>query len=82
MTQLLICFQEKLILSIEQEILREHGRAARAMANQGIPLSVCTLLRDEEIYNILDLEQVRDSMSLYIATDKRGYPHNIFLISP
>ena len=50
--------QEKLILSIEQEILREHGRAARAMANQRLPFSVCTILREEEIYNLQELEQV------------------------
>lgn len=49
--------RDKLKLSVEQEILREHGRAARAMANQGIPLSACTLLRDVEIYNQLDVEQ-------------------------
>ncbi|KAL3859903.1 hypothetical protein ACJMK2_010087 [Sinanodonta woodiana] len=52
--------REKLRLSVEQEILREHGRAARALVNQIIPLSVCTILRDEEIYNILDHEQGDD----------------------
>nr|KAG5712711.1 hypothetical protein BaRGS_029766 [Batillaria attramentaria] len=49
--------QEKLMLSIEQEILREHVRAARAMANQSQPLSVCTILCEEEIYNLQELEQ-------------------------
>ncbi|GFN79201.1 ankyrin repeat domain-containing protein [Plakobranchus ocellatus] len=52
--------REKLMLSIEQEILREHGRAARAMANQRLPFSVCTILREEEIYNMQELEQVED----------------------
>ncbi|KAH9502675.1 hypothetical protein Btru_074075 [Bulinus truncatus] len=52
--------REKLMLSIEQEILREHGRAARAMANQTLPFSVCTILREEEIYNQQELEQVED----------------------
>lgn len=52
--------REKLMLSIEQEILREHGRAARAMANQRLPFSVCTILREEEIYNLQELEQVED----------------------
>ena len=28
-----------------QEILRVHGRAARALANQSLPYSVCTILR-------------------------------------
>lgn len=49
--------REKLMLSIEQEILRVHGRAARALANQSTPLSVCSILRDEEIYNTIDPEQ-------------------------
>ncbi|OWF55154.1 Ankyrin repeat domain-containing protein 12 [Mizuhopecten yessoensis] len=52
--------REKLTLSVEQEIIREHGRAARAMANQSLPLSMCTLLRDEEIYNTIDPEQVEE----------------------
>ena len=34
-----------------QEILRVHGRAARALANQTVPYSVCTILRDQDIYN-------------------------------
>lgn len=46
------------MLSIEQEILREHARAARAMANQTLPFSVCTILREEEIYNQQELQQV------------------------
>lgn len=49
--------REKLVLSAEQEILRVHGRAARAMANQTVPLSACSILKDEEIYNSMELEQ-------------------------
>lgn len=49
--------KEKLVLSVEQEILRVHGRAARALANQSLPFSVCTVLRDEEVYNIITPEQ-------------------------
>lgn len=48
------------MLSIEQEMLREHARAARAQNNQSIPLSVCTILRDEEIYNLIEAEQVEE----------------------
>ena len=33
--------------------MRVHGRAARALANQSVPFSVCTILRDEEIYNTI-----------------------------
>ncbi len=31
--------------------MRVHGRAARALANQSLPYSVCTILKDEELYN-------------------------------
>ncbi|XP_060519189.1 ankyrin repeat domain-containing protein 11 isoform X2 [Cylas formicarius] len=49
--------KEKLVLSVEQEILRAHGRAARALAEQSLPFSVCTILRDEEVYNLITPEQ-------------------------
>ena len=49
--------KEKLVLAKEQEILRVHGRAARALANQSLPYSVCTILRDEEIYTLIDPQQ-------------------------
>ncbi|XP_068085369.1 ankyrin repeat domain-containing protein 11 isoform X2 [Anabrus simplex] len=49
--------KEKLVLAVEQEILRVHGRAARALANQSLPFSVCTILKDEEIYNEITPEQ-------------------------
>lgn len=41
---------------MEQETLRVHGRAARALANQSMPLSVCSVLKDEEIYNSIDMD--------------------------
>ncbi|XP_029347822.1 ankyrin repeat domain-containing protein 12-like [Acyrthosiphon pisum] len=49
--------KEKLVLSVEQEILRVHGRAARTSANQLLPFSVCTILKDDEVYNITTPEQ-------------------------
>nr|XP_022911755.1 ankyrin repeat domain-containing protein 11 [Onthophagus taurus]XP_022911764.1 ankyrin repeat domain-containing protein 11 [Onthophagus taurus] len=49
--------KEKLVLSVEQEILRVHGKAARALANQSLPFSVCTILRDQEVYNLITPEQ-------------------------
>ncbi|XP_013137878.1 PREDICTED: ankyrin repeat domain-containing protein 11 isoform X2 [Papilio polytes] len=49
--------KEKLVLSVEQEILRVHGRAERAVANQALPYSVCTVLRDKEVCNLLAPEQ-------------------------
>lgn len=45
-------FQEKLIVSCEQEILRVHCRAARTIANQAVPFSACTMLLDSEVYNM------------------------------
>ncbi|RWS01986.1 ankyrin repeat domain-containing protein 12-like isoform X12, partial [Dinothrombium tinctorium] len=48
--------REKLQLSTEQEVLRVHGRAALAVANQSLPFSVCTILKDEEIYNTIESE--------------------------
>ncbi|XP_023244960.1 uncharacterized transmembrane protein DDB_G0289901 [Copidosoma floridanum] len=49
--------KEKLVLSVEQEILRVHGKAARALANQSLPFSACTFLKDEEVYNVITPEQ-------------------------
>ena len=44
-------FQDKLILSHEQEVLRLCGNATRSSVNQEIPLSYCSLLKDNEVYN-------------------------------
>lgn len=49
--------KEKLVLAVEQEILRVHGRAGRALANQSLPFSACTILKDDEVYNIITPEQ-------------------------
>lgn len=49
--------KEKLVLSKEQEILRVHCKAAQMIANQAVPFSCCTILKDEEIYNIITPEQ-------------------------
>ena len=45
------------MLSMEQEIIRVHGRRARALANQGTPLSFCAILRDENIFTPIEAEQ-------------------------
>ena len=53
---------------MEQEILRVHGRAARALANQSLPFSFCTYIRDAEIYTPIDMQQEeknRDIRSRY-----------------
>lgn len=71
--------QEKLILSLEQERIREHGRAARAMANQNLPLSVCTILKNEEIYHAMDAEQVIFQIFV-IFTKRKRYVQRIILI--
>ncbi|KAJ8927506.1 hypothetical protein NQ314_020001 [Rhamnusium bicolor] len=55
--------KEKLVLSVEQEILRVHGRAARALANQSLPFSVCTILRDEEM-SMISGKKIKEHMLL------------------
>jgi hypothetical protein len=54
--------KEKLVLSVEQEILRVHGRAARALSNQALPFSVCTILKDEEVCNVQIWIQTKNCM--------------------
>jgi len=56
--------KEKLVLAVEQEILRVHGRAARALANQSLPYSVCTILRDEEVYTPIDPHQEENNRDI------------------
>lgn len=49
--------QEKMRLTAEQECYRLHCRAAAAQSGQMLPpLSACTFLKDEEQYNLMDLE--------------------------
>lgn len=49
--------KEKLVLAVEQEILRVHGRAARALANQSLPFGACSMLKHEEVYTLTTPEQ-------------------------
>ncbi|XP_071957304.1 uncharacterized protein [Antedon mediterranea] len=55
--------REKLMLAVEQDIVRVHGRAARAGANQTIPYSACSFLKDLEIYNMPDPVVQEDNKS-------------------
>ncbi|XP_033118522.1 ankyrin repeat domain-containing protein 12-like [Anneissia japonica] len=55
--------REKLMLAVEQDIVRVHGRAARAGANQTIPYSACSFLKDLEIYNMPDPVTQEDNKS-------------------
>lgn len=48
--------KEKLCLNVEQEIIRIHSKAARSMSYQSYPFSVCTYIKDEEVYNMLTPE--------------------------
>ena len=57
------------MMSNEQEILRVHGRAARALANQGTSLSFCAILRDENVYNPLESDQVRKIFVFHLLSD-------------
>lgn len=49
--------REKLCLNVEQEIIRVHSKAARSISGQCAPYSVCTFLKDDEIYNMITPEQ-------------------------
>lgn len=49
--------KEKLCLNVEQEIIRIHSKAARSMSCQSLALSVCTYIKEEEVYNMLTPEQ-------------------------
>ena len=43
--------KDKLLILYEQEILRCYNRAAREAINQSVPLSYCSIIKDEEIYS-------------------------------
>ncbi|XP_022227691.2 ankyrin repeat domain-containing protein 11 [Drosophila obscura] len=49
--------REKLCLNVEQEIIRVHSKAARSISGQLAPYSVCTYLKDDEVYNMFTPEQ-------------------------
>jgi len=53
--------REKLVLAIEPEILRCYTRAARSSASHQVPLSACSVLKDEEIYNPLNPAQMGET---------------------
>lgn len=48
--------REKLCINVEQEIIRIHSKAARTMSCQTLPFSVCTYIKDEEVYNMVTPE--------------------------
>ena len=50
-------FQDKLLLSHEQEVLRLHGNATRSSINQETPFSYCSWLRDNEVYDHLAMQE-------------------------
>lgn len=66
--------QDKMRLAIEQEYLRIHCRAAQANCGQSLPLSVCTYLKDEELYNLMELEKDPAADSVIIAQIKADNP--------
>lgn len=59
--------KDKLRLSAEQEVLRVHTRAALALANQSLPLSVCTILKDEEIYNVIESDTESSNVDSFLV---------------
>ena len=55
-----------------QEILRVHGRAARALANQALPYSACTVLLDEDVYNDATTTTTADEKSRDVRSRFNG----------
>lgn len=45
--------REKLVLAMEPEVMRCYAQAARQNVSQLPPLSACSVLKDQEIYNEL-----------------------------
>lgn len=39
-------------MSVEQEVLRVYAQISRALVNQPLPLSVCTFLKDRDVYSV------------------------------
>ncbi|OTF73241.1 hypothetical protein BLA29_003410 [Euroglyphus maynei] len=66
--------QEKLCLIVQQETLRLYNRADMYKKNQTMPLSVCTYLKDEELYNKLELETDHSQDNVIIAQIKTDNP--------
>ena len=65
-------FQDKLILSYEQEVLRLCGNATRSSVNQDIPFSYCLLLRDNEVYNNPSMQLPEKFISNDFTTTELG----------
>lgn len=66
--------QDKMRLTIEQEYLRLYCRAAHANSGKTLPLSVCTFLKDEELYNLMELEKDPTVDSVIIGQIKAENP--------
>ena len=66
--------QEKLCMVVQQETLRLYNRADMYKKNQTMPLSVCTYLKDEELYNKLELETDHSQDNVIIAQIKTDNP--------
>lgn len=66
--------QDKMRLTIEQEYLRLYCRAAHANSGKMLPLSVCTYLKDEELYNLMELEKDPTVDSVIIGQIKAENP--------
>lgn len=66
--------QDKMRLTIEQEYLRLYCRAAHANSGKMLPLSVCTFLKDEELYNLMELEKDPTVDSVIIGQIKAENP--------
>ncbi|KAI7686945.1 Ankyrin repeat domain-containing protein 12 [Sarcoptes scabiei] len=66
--------QEKLMIAAQRETIRLYNRADMFKKNQIMPLSVCTYLKDEELYNQYELETFHSNDNVIIAQIKAEDP--------
>lgn len=72
--------REKLTLAAEQEIVRVYSQAAMAAANQSEPLSACTMLMHQEIYNSMDADSptnLNEDEAINEAETNSRYPDRV-----
>lgn len=66
--------KERLQVTKESQILRVYNNAARLQQNQAFPLSVCSYLKDEELYNKVEFETDHSIDNVIIAQIKEDDP--------
>lgn len=66
--------KERMQVTKETQIVRVYNEAARAQQNQAFPLSACSYLKDEEVYNKVEFETDHSADNVIIAQIKEDDP--------